>query len=106
MLEWTVTEQLRSGLATLRDHHFQLPDKKLEFPDPTSISRGDNSNLEIYDYPGDYAKLFKSRKSGSARWRRKGQRSSGSAWSGKRPRTKRPTALPTCARSVAGSGSR
>ena len=58
VLEWTVAEQLRSGLATLRDHHFQLPDKKLDCPDPTSISRGDNSNLEIYDYPGDYAKLF------------------------------------------------
>ena len=32
VLEWTVTEQLRSGLVTLRDHHFQLPDKKLELP--------------------------------------------------------------------------
>ena len=58
VLEWTVTEQLRPGLATLRDHNFQLPDKKLEFPEPTSIPRGDNSTLEIYDYPGDYAKLF------------------------------------------------
>jgi len=58
VLEWTVTEQLRPGLMTLRDHHFQLPNKTLEFSDPTSISRGGNSSLEIYDYPGDYAKLF------------------------------------------------
>ena len=32
VLDWTVTEQLRSGLMTLRDHHFQLPDKTLEVP--------------------------------------------------------------------------
>jgi len=57
--DWTVTEQLRSGLVTLRDHHFQLPDKTLEVSDPTSIPRGGNNHLEIYDYPGDYAKLFK-----------------------------------------------
>ena len=57
--EWTVTEQLRSGLWTLRDHHSQVPDKKLEFCEPTSIPRGSNSQLEIYDFPGDYAKLFK-----------------------------------------------
>lgn len=59
VLDWTVTEQLRSGLMTLRDHHFQLPDKTLEVSDPTSISRGANNQLEVYDYPGDYAKLFK-----------------------------------------------
>lgn len=55
---WSVSEQLRSGLSTLRDHHFQLPDKKLEVSEATSIPRGGNSHLEIYDYPGDYAKLF------------------------------------------------
>ena len=59
VLDWTVTEQLRSGLMTLRDHHFQLPDKTLEVSDPTSISRGGNNQLEVYYYPGDYAKLFK-----------------------------------------------
>ena len=57
--DWSVTEQLRPGLMTLRDHHFQLPEKSLEVSDPTNIHRGDNSKLEIYDYPGDYAKLFK-----------------------------------------------
>jgi type VI secretion system secreted protein VgrG len=59
VLDWTVTEQLRSGLMTLRDHNFQLPEKALDVSEPTSISRGGNSQLEIYDYPGDYAKLFK-----------------------------------------------
>ncbi len=56
---WTVTEQLRPGLWMLRDHHFQVPEKKLEFSEPTSIPRGDNSSLKIHDFPGDYAKLFK-----------------------------------------------
>jgi type VI secretion system secreted protein VgrG len=57
--DWTVTEQLRSGAMFLRDHHFQMPSKDLGFPEHTSIVRGDNTKLEIYDYPGDYAKLFK-----------------------------------------------
>ncbi|MGH9646366.1 MAG: type VI secretion system Vgr family protein, partial [Bryobacteraceae bacterium] len=57
--DWTVTEQLRSGAMLLRDHHFQMPRKDLEFPEHTSIIRGDNTKLEVYDYPGDYAKLFK-----------------------------------------------
>jgi type VI secretion system secreted protein VgrG len=59
ILDWAVTEQLRPGLMTLRDHNFQLPEKNLEVSEPTSIPRGGNSRLEIYDYPGDYAKLFK-----------------------------------------------
>nr|AEQ20304.1 type VI secretion system Vgr family protein [uncultured bacterium CSLG10] len=54
-----MTEQLRSGAMFLRDHHFQMPSKDLGFPEHTSIVRGDNTKLEIYDYPGDYAKLFK-----------------------------------------------
>ncbi len=58
VLEWTVSEELRPGLMTLRDHHFQLPDKNLEVGAPTKIQR-ENSKLEIYDYPGDYAKLSK-----------------------------------------------
>ena len=59
ILDWTVTEHLRPGLMTLRDHNFQLPDKTLDVSEPTSIARGGNSRLEIYDYPGDYAKFFK-----------------------------------------------
>jgi type VI secretion system secreted protein VgrG len=58
VVEWTVSEQLRPGLMTLRDHNFQLPDKFLEVGAPTSIPRN-NDKLEIYDYPGEYAKLFK-----------------------------------------------
>jgi len=58
VVEWSVSEQLRPGLMTLRDHNFQLPDKALEVGAPTSIPRS-NDKLEIYDYPGEYAKLFK-----------------------------------------------
>ena len=58
VLEWAVSEQLRPGLMTLRDHNFQMPDKTLEVGAPTSIQRN-NDKLEIYDYPGEYAKLFK-----------------------------------------------
>ena len=54
----TVTEQLCSGLTTFRDHHFQLPDKKLESAEVTSIHVGQNSELELYDYPAGYTQYF------------------------------------------------
>ncbi len=54
----TVTEQLRSGLMTLREHHHQLPFKNLEVSEATSISVGENHPLEVYDFPGGYARLF------------------------------------------------
>ena len=44
--------------------HFQFPDKDLESGAPTTIVRN-NDKLEIYDYPGDYAKLFKDRRKAS-----------------------------------------
>ncbi|MEZ5399668.1 MAG: type VI secretion system tip protein TssI/VgrG [Bryobacteraceae bacterium] len=55
---WETSEELRPGLFTLRDHHFQLPAKNLNVAEPSTIQVGDNSSLEIYDYPGEYAQLF------------------------------------------------
>jgi len=48
---WTGEEEIRPGKYTLRDHNFQLPSKDLE------VSLGDG-NLEMYDYPGEYAQRF------------------------------------------------
>ncbi len=51
-------EELRPGKYTLRDHHFELPGKTLEKSEPTMIIQGNNSSLEMYDFPGDYGQRF------------------------------------------------
>jgi type VI secretion system secreted protein VgrG len=48
---WAGEEEIRPGKYVLRDHNFQLPSKDLE------VSLGDG-NLEMYDYPGEYAQRF------------------------------------------------
>jgi type VI secretion system secreted protein VgrG len=53
-----VLQQIRSGRVTLRDHHFEMPRKSLEVAELTLVTVGDKDKLEIYDYPGGYAKLF------------------------------------------------
>jgi type VI secretion system secreted protein VgrG len=66
---WQKTQELRSGKCTLWDHSFELPRSHLEAtktPVPTvqagsAKHRFDASlgrDLEIYDYPGDYAERF------------------------------------------------
>ena len=49
--QWTGDDEMRPGKYVLRDHNFQLPQKDLE------VSLGDG-NLEMYDYPGEYAQRF------------------------------------------------
>jgi type VI secretion system secreted protein VgrG len=66
---WERVQELRSGKITLWDHSFELPHKHLEAEKPIleSVKAGkvehklklaDNDKLEIYDYPGGYAKRF------------------------------------------------
>jgi type VI secretion system secreted protein VgrG len=67
---WEKEQELRSGKYTLWDHCFELPHKHLEAEQPTrdSVQIGRdthklklgsaNQNLEIYDWPGGYAKRF------------------------------------------------
>jgi type VI secretion system secreted protein VgrG len=50
--------ELRPGVFTLRDHHFQLPSKPLEVSDTTLVPLGANSTMEVFDYPGEYAQVF------------------------------------------------
>ncbi len=67
--DWKKRQEVRSGKYTLRDYCFAMPRKNLEAIQrlPQSVQVGtvthnlraaNNSNLEIYDYPGDYAKRF------------------------------------------------
>ena len=69
IVEWTKTQELRSGRVTLWDHSFELPSNHLEGQQgiqPTALV-GEvehrlllpaNQGLELYDYPGGYAKRF------------------------------------------------
>ena len=66
---WKKRQEVRSGKYTLWDHCFELPGKNLEAirRSPQSVQVGtvshslsvaNNGNLEIYEFPGDYAKRF------------------------------------------------
>ena len=65
----TKTQEVTSGKFTLWDHTFELPHKHLEADKPITdsiqvgkvshtLKVGDNSKLEIYDWPGEYAQRF------------------------------------------------
>ena len=56
--EWRPNYRLQSGKYTVRDHHFELPGHRLQADRQTVFAVADNHNLEVYDYPGEYAKRF------------------------------------------------
>ncbi|MEO6784810.1 MAG: type VI secretion system tip protein VgrG, partial [Chthoniobacteraceae bacterium] len=67
--EWVKRQEVRSGKFTLWDHSFQRPTDSFESKKSTlgSIAVGtvthklevaDNSKMEIYDYPGEFAQRF------------------------------------------------
>ncbi len=66
---WLKQQQLRSVKITLRDHHFQMPQKSLEavgqIQDDVKVGKvthklriGEPDALEIYDWPGEYSHRF------------------------------------------------
>ncbi len=73
---WEKAQELRSGKVTLRDYNFGLPQNRLPVDQTvmTSVQVGEvqhklkvggNDTLEIYDYPGGYARRFDSEQVGS-----------------------------------------
>lgn len=67
--EWVKRQEVRSGKFSLWDHSFQRPDENFESKKNTqpSVAVGkvthklevaDNSRMEIYDYPGEFAQRF------------------------------------------------
>jgi type VI secretion system secreted protein VgrG len=46
------------GKTTLADYHFQMSNKSLRKPATSSVKVASNDNLEIFDYPGEYAQRF------------------------------------------------
>jgi type VI secretion system secreted protein VgrG len=66
---WRKSQSLRSGKTTLWDHCFELPHKHLEaermIQESVAAGKvthklkvGHNEQLELYDYPGEYAQRF------------------------------------------------
>ena len=55
---WRETRELLSGKMAFRDHHFQMPSKSLDVDSPTTRKIAGNDALEVYDYPGKYARRF------------------------------------------------
>jgi type VI secretion system secreted protein VgrG len=66
---WTKTQEVRSGKYTLFDHTFELPHKHLEAEKTIQatvqvgkvthkLNGATNRNLELFDYPGEYAQRF------------------------------------------------
>ncbi len=67
--EWDKTQELRSGACSLWDHCFELPGQHLDATKKTvpSVAAGEvthqlrvdrSDELELYDYPGEYAQRF------------------------------------------------
>lgn len=50
--------RLQSGKVIFRDNHFQIPTNNLEVQQPSRHSVGDNQTLEIYDFPGGFARKY------------------------------------------------
>lgn len=67
--DWEKVQELRAGKYTLWDHTFELPHKHLEAEQlilesvqtgqvAHKLKVGNNEQLEIYDWPGEYAQRF------------------------------------------------
>ncbi len=55
---WQTDYQLQTGKVTLWDYNFQLPTNKLDQQQTSVFSVGDNQILELYDFPGGYARKY------------------------------------------------
>lgn len=55
---WQTDHKLQTGKVTFWDHNFQLPGNKLTATQPSLFTAGDNQKLEIYEFPGGYARKF------------------------------------------------
>lgn len=55
---WETSQELLSGKRTFRDYHFEMPTNTLEVNDVSVHSTKTNAALEMFDYPGEYAKKF------------------------------------------------
>ena len=58
IVSWETAYQLQTGKVVVWDHNFELPNKKLEADQPSLYPVANNTALEIFQYPGEYAKRY------------------------------------------------
>jgi len=56
--KWRSGYKLQSGKVSFWDYHFQVPANHLDVTHPSLFTVGDNKKLEIYDFPGGYARKY------------------------------------------------
>ncbi len=55
---WQTDHRMQSGKVTFWDYHFQTPTNKLDASQPSYFNIADTRKLEIYEYPGGYARKY------------------------------------------------
>jgi type VI secretion system secreted protein VgrG len=55
---WHFDCTLQSGKVTYWDYNFQLPTQKLDGSQPSRFNVGGNQMMEVYDFPGGYARKY------------------------------------------------
>src|SRR5690606_36615082 len=58
ILKFAYEDLVTAGKYTLWDHKFELVGKKYEAQEVSRFSIGGNQNLEVYDFPGEFAQRF------------------------------------------------
>lgn len=58
ILSWHKDYQLMTGKVTFWDYNFELPTQKLDAEQPSRFNIGGNGELEVYDFPGGYARKY------------------------------------------------
>jgi type VI secretion system secreted protein VgrG len=72
--QWSERSEWRSGKFTYRDHHFEMPDKTMNYSAPTSKAIGGNDKFDLYDYPGRYAMQFHNKEGTAAKSEQLGEK--------------------------------
>ena len=55
---WHTHVELQSGSWTFRDFHMEMPRNPLEVTEKSQFSSDVNAHLDVFHYPGEYAKKF------------------------------------------------
>jgi type VI secretion system secreted protein VgrG len=58
ILQWQMEERIHPGKWTSRDYHHEAPDNRLERSEPSTNVAAEGQKFEVFDYPGEDAKMF------------------------------------------------
>ena len=58
ILQWQIEERMHPGKWTTRDYHHEAPANRVERSEPSTIVASEGQKFEVFDYPGEDAKIF------------------------------------------------